>query len=555
MDCSDAIAALAAISWDVAVFDEAHELKNDETRRSDRCRILRTAHRVLLTGTPVQNNINELVNLVTFSAGEFFVAAERASDGGVRWLGGRRARLGDDDDDDTNDDEDDGENSYSMSMRAALVTVIEEDLVKHQSKKKRSRASAAALGGSEEELPSASALASILSAFVLRRTKQGVEGLDLPPKTRHLVWLSAEAQQQRLVDELNLVTLKLAAADSILAGAVLKALPDAHQLRTAGAAHATAENQIRPFIGDLAGVIGSGYGSKGAAPPSPEAPGGALGKLLCLLRKSAIHPLLVRSHYSNAACLAMARATHSHLAPSDGDSLSKPFSPATPALPFRDILAWAKGDSKLARHASSLLAASDFELMTLAYSEGALTTSAAARAAWRKYQLPATALGGGAKMDWLRTALASAAQRGSRIALFSQFTSVLDIIETALAKPGLMSEGVTRTCRLDGSTPVTERQRQLDTFENDKTILVMLLSTRAGGVGINLTSADTVVIFDCDWNPQNDVQAEDRCYRLGQTRPVNVYRLLVRGTIEVHLSSIAEGKRGIADSLLELSEI
>jgi SNF2 family DNA or RNA helicase len=193
--------------------------------------------------------------------------------------------------------------------------------------------------------------------------------------------------------------------------------------------------------------------------------------------------------------------------------------------------------------------------MSIAYSEGALAATAAARAAWRKYQLPAAALGGGAKMAWLRTALASAVQRGSRIALFSQFTSVLDIIETALAEPGLMSDGVTRTCRLDGSTPVAERQHQLDTFENDATILVMLLSTRAGGVGINLTSADTVVIFDCDWNPQNDVQAEDRCYRLGQTRPVNVYRLLVRGTIEVHLSSIAEGKRGIADSLLELSEI
>ena len=71
---------------------------------------------------------------------------------------------------------------------------------------------------------------------------------------------------------------------------------------------------------------------------------------------------------------------------------------------------------------------------------------------------------------------------------------------------------------------------------------VMLLSTRAGGVGINLVAADTVVVYDSDWNPQNDVQAMARCHRIGQTRKVTVYRLLTAGTYEAHMYAVATAK-------------
>lgn len=72
--------------------------------------------------------------------------------------------------------------------------------------------------------------------------------------------------------------------------------------------------------------------------------------------------------------------------------------------------------------------------------------------------------------------------------------------------------------RLDGQTPVTERQEMIDEFTHDKSIFIFLLSTRAGGLGINLTAADTVIIHDIDFNPYNDKQAEDRCHRVGQTK-------------------------------------
>lgn len=76
------------------------------------------------------------------------------------------------------------------------------------------------------------------------------------------------------------------------------------------------------------------------------------------------------------------------------------------------------------------------------------------------------------------------------------------------------------------STQVAERQTIVDTFNNDTSIFACLLSTRAGGQGLNLTGADTVVIHDMDFNPQIDRQAEDRCHRIGQTKPVTIYRYL-----------------------------
>lgn len=77
---------------------------------------------------------------------------------------------------------------------------------------------------------------------------------------------------------------------------------------------------------------------------------------------------------------------------------------------------------------------------------------------------------------------------------------------------------------LSNSTPVTERQNLVDEYNNNPEIFVFLLSTRAGGQGLNLTGADTVIIHDVDFNPQMDRQAEDRCHRIGQTKPVTVYR-------------------------------
>jgi ATP-dependent DNA helicase len=109
-------------------------------------------------------------------------------------------------------------------------------------------------------------------------------------------------------------------------------------------------------------------------------------------------------------------------------------------------------------------------------------------------------------------------------------TELLNILEDYIV------EKKYRFVRLDGSTERDDRQQYIDEFNNpNEDLFIFILSTRAGGVGINLTSADTVIIFDSDWNPQQDSQAQDRCHRIGQTRPVVSYRFLTSGSVEIEM--------------------
>ncbi|ESW25110.1 hypothetical protein PHAVU_003G008000 [Phaseolus vulgaris] len=153
-----------------------------------------------------------------------------------------------------------------------------------------------------------------------------------------------------------------------------------------------------------------------------------------------------------------------------------------------------------------------------------------------------------AKCRALSKLLPSLKKDGHRILIFSQWTSMLDILEWCLDVIGLTYR------RLDGSTQVAERQTIVDTFNNDTSIFACLLSTRAGGQGLNLTGADTVVIHDMDFNPQIDRQAEDRCHRIGQTKPVTIYRLVTKGTVDENVYEIAKRKLVLDAAVLESME-
>ena len=127
---------------------------------------------------------------------------------------------------------------------------------------------------------------------------------------------------------------------------------------------------------------------------------------------------------------------------------------------------------------------------------------------------------------------------GHKVLLFSQFKTQLDILEDYCSE--LRGWNV---CRIDGSVSQQSRGEQIQAFNTDPDFQMFLLSTRAGGQGINLASADTVILFDSDFNPQQDLQAQDRCHRIGQTRPVIVYRLATKGTVEENLLMSADAKR------------
>ena len=117
-------------------------------------------------------------------------------------------------------------------------------------------------------------------------------------------------------------------------------------------------------------------------------------------------------------------------------------------------------------------------------------------------------------------------EQGHRCLLFSQTQQMLDILEAAIARAGYTYR------RMDGTTPVSHRMRLIDEFNGDDDVFVFLLTTKVGGLGVNLTGADRVLLYDPDWNPSTDAQARERAWRIGQTKEVTVYRLITAGTIE-----------------------
>ncbi|EXM33459.1 DNA helicase INO80 [Fusarium oxysporum f. sp. vasinfectum 25433] len=141
-----------------------------------------------------------------------------------------------------------------------------------------------------------------------------------------------------------------------------------------------------------------------------------------------------------------------------------------------------------------------------------------------------------AKLDELLFKLKS---EGHRVLLYFQMTRMIDMMEEYLTYRNY------KYCRLDGSTKLEDRRDTVHDFQTRPEIFIFLLSTRAGGLGINLTSADTVIFYDSDWNPTIDSQAMDRAHRLGQTKQVTVYRLITRGTIEERIRKRAMQKEEV----------
>ena len=141
-----------------------------------------------------------------------------------------------------------------------------------------------------------------------------------------------------------------------------------------------------------------------------------------------------------------------------------------------------------------------------------------------------------AKLDEL---LRNLKEGGHRVLLYFQMTRMIDLMEEYLTYRNY------KYLRLDGSTKLEDRRDTVHDFQTRPDIFIFLLSTRAGGLGINLTSADTVIFYDSDWNPTIDSQAMDRAHRLGQTRQVTVYRMITRGTIEERIRKRALQKEEV----------
>ncbi|PRP77583.1 SNF2-related domain-containing protein [Planoprotostelium fungivorum] len=148
------------------------------------------------------------------------------------------------------------------------------------------------------------------------------------------------------------------------------------------------------------------------------------------------------------------------------------------------------------------------------------------------------------KMIQMRKILEKCHKHNDRIIIFSQFTAMLDVLEEFMRRMGF------RFLRLDGQTPVLERQEIIDEYNRDPGIFVFLLSTRAGGIGINLTAANVCIFHDIDWNPEMDRQAEARIHRIGQMRPVKIIKLLSKQSVDKYIFEMSTDKKARNDVVM-----
>ncbi|NXH14594.1 SMRCD regulator, partial [Bucco capensis] len=224
-----------------------------------------------------------------------------------------------------------------------------------------------------------------------------------------------------------------------------------------------------------------------------------MGNVMMQLRKMANHPLLHRQHYTTAKLKKMSMLMLKEPSHCNAD----------PDLVFEDMAVM-----------------TDFELHLLCQEYPHIND----------FKLDMDQILDSGKFRALERILSDLKEAGDRVVLFSQFTMMLDILEVFLKHRQYTY------VRLDGRTQISERIHLIDQFNTDSGIFVFLLSTKAGGLGINLTSANAVVIHDIDCNPYNDKQAEDRCHRVGQTREVKVIKLISKGTIEESMLKISQQK-------------
>lgn len=410
------------IPWETCVFDEGHMLKNFESERY-RCLLKYQAEwRLLLTGTPLQNNLQELVSLMNFILPEQFAKNMESL------------------------------RTVFKSKGDAKVTMLAKERVSRAKK--------------------------MMTPFVLRRRKDQVLG-DLPKKFERIEWCEMTALQKKLYND-ALRRSRKTVMD------LTEEQPDS--------------GETKP--GKKAQKKGKANGRKEKQYVENSA------NVLMDLRKAASHPMLFRSLFTDDTVSSIAKVL------------------------LREL------DFK-SRGAIFQYVREDLEVMT----DSELQVYMASYKSTQKFLQDPECYFRAGKVKTLLKLLKGYMAEGRRVLIFSQFTQVLDILQAILKYRKI------KYLLLTGSTAVDVRQSLVDEFNEDDSITVFLLSTKAGGMGINLTSASVVVMFDQDFNPHNDRQAQDRAYRIGQKRDVDVVKLITRGTVEEDMLKLSQMKLDLDEAV------
>ncbi|CAE6432466.1 unnamed protein product [Rhizoctonia solani] len=431
-----------SVKWETCVFDEGHVLKNFQSQRYQQLMKIQARWRLLLTGTPLQNNLQELVSLISFI------------------LPGK----------------------FNAETIDSLRTIFKVRADAHTSLLSRERVSRAK---------------TMMTPFVLRRRKDQVLK-DLPSKTEKIVWCSMTSLQRSIYHETMRRSKK--------------------ELEREAAAGSTPPPDKKRVKTDEAVKSQKKSATLKAKTKAAEA---SSAHVLMDLRKAASHPMLFRRRFDDGIIRKMAKLCLKE--PEFVESVEE-------------------------------LVVEDMEVMT----DAELQVFAKRYKSCRKMALQDECFLESGKVEKLLELVNGYREQGRRVLVFSQFTQILDILKVVLGHVGL------RYLVLTGSTPVDERQSLVDEFTEDETIPVFLLSTRAGGMGINLTAASVVIMFDQDFNPHNDrrewfglfvdvvdglAEAADRSYRIGQKRDVDVVKLITKETIEEDILRLGQTKLALDEAV------
>lgn len=439
---------LKSQKFNVIAYDEGHLLKNSQSERYTKLMKLKAKFRLLLTGTPLQNNLKELVSLLSFILPTLF--EERRED---------------------------------------LVAIF-----KHKAKASDNSEDTNNLLLSEQRIVKAKKM---LFPFILRRKKEQVLK-HLPKKTHKIEYCEMSEEQNAIYQKELESSKKLLELSRDRAAAKENSKPSSRDVSqststvTSATASPGSSKEGTPGVEDVIKVKGANK---------------TIGNILMQLRKAAIHPLLFRTLYDDDKLRVMAKEIMQE----------ERYETANEDYIYEDMEVM-----------------NDFELNRLCEQ---FPDSIG------KYALDQREFMKAGKVSHLAKVLPQMKADGDRILIFSQFTQMLDILERVLNNLDIAF------LRLDGSTAVEIRQDMIDKFHNEEDITVFLLSTKAGGFGINLACANKVIIHDLSFNPHDDKQAEDRCHRVGQTRPVEVTRMITRNSIEENILALANTKLQLDRSL------
>ncbi|CAO3631257.1 unnamed protein product [Cunninghamella blakesleeana] len=426
------------------ILDEGHMVKNCLSARYNNLMAIRTPFRLLLTGTPLQNNLQELISLLTFILPNMFTGCEED----IRKIF-KLKHYGKSSS--STPSTETSETSETSSPSTPTSDMMTDTIIPSSTANTKTSSSSSDIHRNVAQMLSRRRIErakKMMTPFVLRRKKAQVLS-HLPKKTHYIENCPMVECQQELYQSIILES----------RSQYTKVLEESDKNK----------NQITDKLRNT----------------------------VMQLRKAADHPLLFRRLYNDDKIKQMAKTI------------------------MKEEKYWDADEHYIYEDMSVM---TDFELMLLCKNHRSI----------RHFMLDNEEWMDAGKVQKLKTLLPKIKKQGSKILLFSQFTSMLDILEYVLNTLGLTFT------RLDGATKVAERQPIIDEFNQDESIDVFLLSTKAGGFGINLTSANVVIMYDMDFNPQNDRQAEDRSHRVGQKKDVHVFKLVSENSIENQILAMAE---------------